>query len=688
MKKKSSFDTSIYPFELQDMYISDDVLGLYTQWIKKMGMGISRDFEAAPCLPIGRVGPSLVFAHYSKVAIKGSEWPLNIFQHVIIPEAQYAELLSYLNSVLNWDDIIEREVLGFNDFLKEVSEEISKEAYLDFVLSNFIIEDSLKILLQNFKGRSNWDLFDLPEGYGVYYYYLKDRIPIVPVGLAQIEGECFESIAKSLQERYNVIPFMMQLGIVYVASAEMRNTELEDLAIAKSNGVIKEVMFCICSKELIIEKRQDYLKGKKKNGGLISKVWQKSSFQDEAKGNLEMDVKLVESLDIRNKSYSPEVLFQWILYEAISREATDIHIEHCNGRGRVRIRVDGDLMVFYEPTEEIAMALVMVCKNICSMSSNMYDNQDAAFSIICDGHKINFRVNAIPFRKHFQKLALRILPRKHSLMALDKLGLSLDHLQILRRAITRKQGLILITGPTGEGKTTTLYAALSEINKPNINIQTVEDPIEREIDGINQTAVDLARDITFQSIMRSIVRQDPNVILLGEIRDRESAELAIEAALTGHLVFSTLHANSAIKSVQRLMQLGVPHYLLADSLILIQAQRLIKRLCNRCKKSRELNEAEKQLFSSHGCSVPSMIFESKGCAYCDSIGYNGRIVIMEMMPVGKVLSEMILNKESFLKIQEYAEHANLRNLFQDALLKVTEGLTSLDQALVFEEVWK
>lgn len=669
----------IYPLDLQDTYLADDVITLFMGWLQKIN--INFDDQQLPILPIGKMGPSLIVGHYSIELVKSSVWPSNIFQHVIISEKQYFELFEYLRSIIT-PQFPANNQISLNSIIIQ-----SKEDYLDFILNHLIIDDSLKPFLTSFQNRSHWDLLDLPNGYREYYYFLKGITSIVPIQLAEISNECFELIPKTLQERYQAICFKKHGTIIYVASLHVMNGELEDLIIAKSNGMINEVIFCLCSEELILEKRQDYIKGKKKEGIQIAKETPKNKLQEEAKGNLELDIKLIESLDINNGHNSPELLFQWLLYEAINRDATDIHIEYCNEKGRVRFRLDGDLIIFYESSRELIRAIVTVCKNVCSMSSNLYDNQDAAFSIKYDGQKINLRANAIPFRKHSQKLALRILPKKNSLTSLDNLGLAGDHLNILRRAITRKQGLILITGPTGEGKTTTLYAALSEINTPNINIQTVEDPIEREIEGINQTAVDLPRGITFHSLMRSIVRQDPNVILLGEIRDQESAELAIEAALTGHLVFSTLHANSAIKAVQRLMQLNVPYYLLADSLILIQAQRLIKRLCNRCKKQRELNEEEKLLFSNQGLLVPAMLCEPKGCPHCDNTGYMGRIAIMEMIPINKKISEMILRKDSFLEMQEYAKGKNMRNLYQDALLKVGEGATSLNQAKIFEEIW-
>lgn len=681
--KSLSKSAWVYPFALQEVHLADDALVLYEQWLNKT----KRQWNAlnSPCLPIGKIGPSLVFAHYAKAAIKSSEWPLELFQHVVISEDQYSKLFEYL------DLIFQRKVplnhLAQKEWTLNFPTIVSKDDFLEFILNEFVVEDSIRPFLIDLQSMSHWSLLDLPNGYSQYFYYLKSQTAIVPIQLAEISSSCFELIPKCLQERYNAICFAKYGSTIYVANAQLKNIEFEDLAIAKSNGVIKEVVPCMACADWIAEKRQDYIKAKKKEILQLTQEVPQNKTQEEGKGNLEIDIKLVESLDIKNGYYSPEIIFQWLLYEAINRDVTDIHIEYCYERGRIRFRMDGDLVPFYESTQEVARALVTVCKNICSMSSNVYDNQDASFSVKYDGQKINLRVNAIPFRKHTQKLALRILPKKNSLTSLDKLGLSEAHLSILRRAITRKQGLILITGPTGEGKTTTLYAALSEINKPNINIQTVEDPIEREIEGVNQTAVDFARGITFQSIMRSIVRQDPNVILLGEIRDQESAELAIEAALTGHLVFSTLHSNSAIKAIQRLMQLNVPHYLLADSLILIQAQRLIKRLCNRCKKQREISAEERLFFSDQKLQVPAMIYEAKGCVHCDNTGYSGRIAIMEMVPIGTKISEKILQKESFLKIQEFVQSQGVRNLYQDALLKVSEGTTSLEQAMMFEEVW-
>lgn len=683
MRKSSSKSAYVYPFVLQEIHLADDVLVVYEQWLNKT----KRHWNAvsSPCLPIGKIGPSLVFAHYAKAAIKSSEWPLELFQHVVISEEQYGKLFEYLNLI--FQPKVQLKNTAQIEWSFNFPVIASKDDFLEFILNEFVVEDSIRPFFIDLQSMSHWSLLDLPNGYSQYFYYLKDQAAIVPIQLAEISNECFNLIPKSLQERYSSICFAKYGSSIYVASAQLKNIEFEDLVIAKSSGAIKEVVPCMACADGIAEKRQDYVRSKKKETLQLTQEISQNKTQEEAKGNLEIDIKLVESLDIKNGNYSPEIIFQWLLYEAINRDVTDIHIEYCYERGRIRFRLDGELVTFYESTQEVARALVTVCKNICSMSSNVYDNQDASFSVKYDGQKINLRVNAIPFRKHTQKLALRILPKKNSLTSLDKLGLSGTHLSILRRAITRKQGLILITGPTGEGKTTTLYAALSEINKPNINIQTVEDPIEREIEGLNQTAVDLARGITFQSIMRSIVRQDPNVILLGEIRDQESAELAIEAALTGHLVFSTLHANSAIKAIQRLMQLNVPYYLLADSLILIQAQRLIKRLCNRCKKQREVGPEERLLFSDQGLLVPTMTNEARGCAYCDNVGYSGRIAIMEMLPINKSFSEMILKKESFLKIQEFAQSQGVRNLYQDALLKVSEGTTSLEQAMIFEEVW-
>ena len=678
-KNERTKSAPIYSIELNNTYLEDELIHLYKKWLEKTNNTWSIDQE--PCVPIGQIGPSIVFGHYLKEELNVSSWSHVLFQHVVIPEKQYRDILSHL------DKHLKGFVVGKGEYTIPTQINYSKEKYLQFVLNELVIEESLKPFLENVGKRANWSLADLPTGYTEYYYYLRDYLPIVPISVIEIKREYFNIIPKSLQDRYQVICFGKQGTTLYVATANPQNREFEDLIIAKSEGAIREVVLCGCAAEIIVEKRQDCLKNKKQANISLAHALKESVNHSNSKGTLELDIKLVESLDITKEVHSPETVFQWILYEAIHRDVTDIHIEHCNDRGRVRFRLDGDLFVLLEPSFEMTRSLVTVCKNICSMSSNLFDNQDSAFSVIYEGQKFNLRVNAIPFRKHFQKIALRILPRKNSLISLNKLGLGKDHLNILRRAITRKQGLILITGPTGEGKTTTLYAALSEINKPNINIQTIEDPIEREIEGINQTAVNLPQDITFSKIMRSIVRQDPNVILLGEIRDQESAELAIEAALTGHLVFSTLHANSAIKAIQRLIQLKVPHYLLADSLILIQAQRLVKRLCNRCKKPKDLTPNEKEIFSRENIKIPDKIYEANGCLNCYDTGYSGRVAIMEMVPFGKIMATHILNKSSFLEIQETVKQQGARNLYQDALLKCSEGLTSLSQTQLFEEVW-
>lgn len=668
----------MYPARLETTFLDTQTLHCLQEWLTIFAndnTATKRERIEEPCVPIGMLGPSIIFGHYQTSLMYQNSWNLALFPHILISKEQYQSILMSLQGL----DIHQEFKIPSPDIL-------DKQDFFQFLLEGFVIEDSMRPLLQSFKYQSDYNLHELPEGYAMYYHYLCNQKPVVPLSILDITDACFDSIPKTFQEHYYAIPFHQEGSTLYVATKDGKATELEDLMITRSSGAIKEVFFCMASQALIEDKRRECLQKKKKASAVFKKV--DTELEDRiVQGTLTIDVKQMDQVDLKKSMPTPEVLFQWILYTAINREATDIHLEQCYDRGRIRLRVDGDLFVFFETNYENIRALVTVCKNICSMSANDFDNQDAAFSVNYEGQKINLRVNAIPFRSSFQKLAIRILPRNHNLTTLDKLGIAKDHLKLLRRAITRKQGLILATGPTGEGKSTTLYAALSEINKPGINIQTIEDPIEREIEGINQTAINLARDITFGKLMRSIVRQDPNVILLGEIRDQESAELAVEAAITGHLVFATLHANSALKAIQRMIQLKVPHYLLADSLLLIQAQRLIKRLCHRCKHSRSLTEEEQALFKAQALPVPDQLYDPVGCPSCEHTGYSGRIAIMELFPVNAALEKKILDQASFLDIQDYTREEGMRNLFQDALIKCSEGLTSLEQATLFEEVW-
>ncbi len=319
--------------------------------------------------------------------------------------------------------------------------------------------------------------------------------------------------------------------------------------------------------------------------------------------------------------------------------------------------------------------------------------QDGRFKVVEDGHSIDFRVSTLPVIDG-EKIVLRLLDSQQKMIAIDEMGLVGKGSEILLRNINEPYGIILMTGPTGSGKSTTLYACLDILNKEERNIITLEDPVEYSIGGINQSQINSDIGYTFASGLRSILRQDPNVIMVGEIRDSETAELTIHAALTGHLVLSTLHTNSSIGAIPRLIDMGIESFLLASSLRVVAAQRLVRRICTECRHEAEapqqiknymeemIQNLPKEEMEKYGVDISKGIrlFEGKGCEACGNTGYKGRIAIFEALEIDKEVKELISEHNgSEAQIQEYANKQNMISMKQDGILKVILGLTTLEE---------
>ncbi|HZX27261.1 MAG TPA: GspE/PulE family protein, partial [Telluria sp.] len=304
--------------------------------------------------------------------------------------------------------------------------------------------------------------------------------------------------------------------------------------------------------------------------------------------------------------------------------------------------------------------------------------QDGRISIKFSGRSIDFRASAQP-TTHGENLVLRILDRQKGIVPLEGLGLNEDELHLLRLIIARPDGVILVTGPTGSGKTTTLYSVLNHINTESINIMTLEDPVEYPMNMIRQTSVNEAVKLSFADGIRSMMRQDPDVILVGEIRDRETAEMAFSAAMTGHQVYSTLHTNSAIGSVARLLDIGIAPDIMAGNIIGIVAQRLVRRLCVHCKLSMPAGELERRLLGLHPDDAPVTIYRAVGCGHCSHQGYRGRMAIMEILKITPEIDEMIARRASTRELRNAAVAAGFRTLIDDGMRRVLEGTTSLDE---------
>jgi len=365
-----------------------------------------------------------------------------------------------------------------------------------------------------------------------------------------------------------------------------------------------------------------------------------------------------------------------LLSSAIRKGASDIHFEPFENELKVRFRIDGLLQEINaipnnRKAEVLSRIKIMATLDIAEKRRP----QDGQIRIEYEGRSIDIRVSTLP-TGYGEKIVLRILDKSAVSLQLSSLGMDQGKLKAFESVITRPYGMILVTGPTGSGKTTTLYAALNRLKSPTVNISTVEDPIEYHIDGINQTQVKPEISLTFSSALRTLLRQDPNIIMVGEIRDRDTADIAVRAALTGHLVLSTLHTNDAPSAIVRLQDMGIESFLITSSVMQIIAQRLVRRICENCK--------EEVMLAPHlqaELGIHSTVFRGKGCQACGNSGYKGRIGLYEVMTVSESIKKLIIDKKNASEIKELAVSEGMVSLRLDGILKIKAGVTTVEEVL-------
>jgi len=368
-------------------------------------------------------------------------------------------------------------------------------------------------------------------------------------------------------------------------------------------------------------------------------------------------------------------LINALITEAIKENASDIHVEPFETRLSIRFRIDGVLREVIEPPRQVAGLLVSRIKVMAKLDiAEKRLPQDGRIALRIAGRPVDIRVSTLP-SGHGERVVMRLLDKQAGRLELHHLGMAETDEKRLRKMIKKPHGIILVTGPTGSGKTTTLYAVLSALNNTNRNILTVEDPIEYDLDGIGQTPVNTKVDMTFAKGLRAILRQDPDVVMVGEIRDSETAQIAVQASLTGHLVLSTLHTNSAVGAITRLQDMGIEPFLLSSSLLGIISQRLVRNLCPKCKAPVDLDMTDMQRY---GLKEGEHAFQPTGCAYCLQLGFKGRSGIYELIEVDARLASMIHDQKSQQDIEEYSRSQS-PGIVDDGLQKVRQGITSLDE---------
>ncbi len=396
----------------------------------------------------------------------------------------------------------------------------------------------------------------------------------------------------------------------------------------------------------------------------------------------ELDTGVIDYKSLRadTDEYSQPLvrLVNAMLMDAVKHGASDIHFEPEEGFLRVRYRIDGVLVQVQTLHKNYWSGIAVRLKVMSGMDiAETRAPQDGRISLSLAGKEVDFRVASQP-TTHGENIVLRVLDREKGIVALDKLGLTDDTLMLLRLMMARPEGIIMVTGPTGSGKTTTLYSMLNSMNSESVNIMTLEDPVEYPMVMIRQTAVNEAVKLDFANGIRSMMRQDPDIILVGEVRDEDTATMAFRAAMTGHQVFTTLHTNSALGAIPRLLDIGVKPDIMAGNIIGIVAQRLIRRLCPHCKEAKEPDEIEKLLLGI-GADTLTTIYTPSGCPKCNHRGYKGRLSLMEVLKMDKMLDELISRRASIRELHEMAVSKGFRPLSEDGIRYVLNGITSIDE---------
>jgi type IV pilus assembly protein PilB len=411
-----------------------------------------------------------------------------------------------------------------------------------------------------------------------------------------------------------------------------------------------------------------------------------SILPDQVSGQTEQEVELlrqetIELSEAVKESERPPLvqLVDLMLTQALKKRASDIHIEPTIEGLRIRYRIDGslhDIFTLPKIKQNAVLARLKIISNL-DITENRIP-QDGRFKVRLDKREIDFRVSALP-TTFGQKFVLRALDKSNLSIGLDQLGFSSEPVRLFKEAVERPFGMILVTGPTGSGKSTTLYSILNKLNTPERHIITIEDPVEYQIDGITQIQVKPEIGLDFASGLRALLRQSPDIIMVGEIRDTETADTAVKASLTGQLLFSTLHTNDAASSITRIVDMGVEPFLVASSLIMVCAQRLCRCICPKCKEKADIPQ---EILKRAGFKEKVIIYKGKGCNFCNLTGFYGRIAILEALMIDDAIREMIIQKKSCDEIAEYAiKNLNMRTLRDDAFLKVKEGIITWEEAI-------
>ena len=497
------------------------------------------------------------------------------------------------------------------------------------------------------------------------------QVPFIEdVPVQEITDELIQNLPISYAKEHSVLPFKMEEQVIHVLSANPLNFQVfSDLKLKFK----KEVRPVVSLSEKVRE--------------AINSVYGRSSgeldeFTDISKEDQDLESAVIDLLDTEDSA--PVIkLVNTLLFKAVKERASDIHIEPYEKELVVRFRVDGSLYSIFKPPKSLQNAIISRIKIMGDLNiAEKRLPQDGRIHLRLAGKDIDIRLSSVP-TSFGERLVLRLQDRTQLVLALNELGFSATNLKSFNQLLDKNYGIILITGPTGSGKSTTLYAALNQINSIDRNIITVEDPVERRIKGIGQIQVNAKIGLSFASGLRSILRQDPDTIMVGEIRDIETMKIAINASLTGHLVLSTIHTNDSASVFPRLIDMGGEPFLIATSILGVMAQRLVRALCPECKLPYKIPEREKLFLLSENpdLKLPAKIFKAKGCKKCDFKGYVGRTMIQEILVTDEDIRTLIMREQDSHSIKKAAIKKGMTTFRQNGIEKILKGITTVEEVL-------
>lgn len=509
------------------------------------------------------------------------------------------------------------------------------------------------------------------------------KAPSVDLSKDSIDPAAIKYVSAEMARRYEVVPIkkrgriltlaMVNPSDVYAIEDIKFHTGLEVAPVVAAESSIRRILDKFYQIDTELEAVMEEGRGE---------VMSTMEGEDVELVEFEEEEEDISQLRASGKSAPVTKLVNFLITDAVRQGASDIHIEPYERILRVRFRIDGVLHEVLSPPYRLKGAIISRIKIMATLNiAERRIPQDGRIKVKVGQKMIDLRVSIVP-TLYGEKVVMRILDKSALMLDMTDLGFEEEALKVFLKAIELPYGIILVTGPTGSGKSTTLYSALSRLNTPNVHILTVEDPVEYNLRGINQVQVNDEIGLTFAFALRAFLRQSPNIIMVGEIRDSETAEIAVRAALTGHLVLSTIHTNDAPSTINRLIDMGIEPFLVAASVTLIQAQRLVRKICSHCK---EPVEPDYRLLEEAGIGREEIegatIYHGKGCQECGSSGYKGRLAIFEVMPISPKVRQLILERSSNLTMQNTAKQEGMKTLREDVLLKLKHGVTTIEEVI-------